>query len=112
MFTSFVCVLYLLDPLDQGVLVEGHGLGTLVQVLLVPDAELQDLRRVQPLQTQAAGRRLATQHSCREGRGDREEDKREAGDTEYDLVTVLSRPSLAAATRRRRKRNKNPEHLS
>lgn len=94
-FTSFVCVFYLLDPLDQGILVEGHGLGTLVQVLLVPDAELQDLRRVQPLQTQTAGRRLATQHSCSGG-------GREPGDTVYDLVKVLSSPSLAAATRRRR----------
>lgn len=54
----------LFDPLDQSVLVEGHGLGTLVQVVLVAGAELQDLGGVQPLQTHAAGGRLAAQHSC------------------------------------------------
>uniref|UniRef100_A0A0E9Q4H9 Uncharacterized protein n=1 Tax=Anguilla anguilla TaxID=7936 RepID=A0A0E9Q4H9_ANGAN len=37
---------HLFDPLNQGVLVEGHGLGTLVQVVLVPQAELQHLHRV------------------------------------------------------------------
>ena len=37
---------YLLDPLDQGVLVEGHSLSTLVQMVLVADAQVQDLSGV------------------------------------------------------------------
>lgn len=61
-------LLHLLDPLDQGVLVKSHGLGTLMEVVLVSDAELQDLGGVQPFQTHTAGRRLATQHSCGEPR--------------------------------------------
>lgn len=54
---------HLFDPLDQRVLVEGHGLGTLVQVVLIANAEQQNLSRVQPLQTHTAGRRLATKNS-------------------------------------------------
>lgn len=54
----------LFDPLNEGILVKSDGLGTLVQVLLVADAELQNLSCIQPLQTQAARRCLATQDSC------------------------------------------------
>lgn len=57
---------YFFDPLDQGILVKGHSFSTLVEVILVSDAELQNLSGVQPFQTHAAGRRLATQHSCGE----------------------------------------------
>lgn len=59
-----VCCGYFFNPLDQGVLVKGHSFSALVEVVLVPDAELQDLSGVQPLQVHAAGGRLATQHSC------------------------------------------------
>ena len=59
---------YLSDPLDQSVLVEGHGLGTLVQMVLVADAQLHNLSGFQPLQTQTAGRRLTAQHSCKKQR--------------------------------------------
>ena len=45
----------LFNPFDEGVLVESHGLSALVQVVLVSDAELQNLSCVQPLQTHAAG---------------------------------------------------------
>lgn len=48
-------LLHLLDPLDQGVLVKSHSLGTLMEVVLVSDAELQDLGGVQPFQTHTAG---------------------------------------------------------
>lgn len=54
---------HLFNPLDQGILVKGHSFSTLVEVVLVSDAELQNLSGVQPFQIHAAGRRLAAQHS-------------------------------------------------
>lgn len=54
---------HLLDALHQSVLVEGHGLCTLVQVLLVPQAQLQHLLRVQLLQLGVGRRRLPAQES-------------------------------------------------
>lgn len=61
-------LVYLFNPLDQGVLVEGHSLSTLMQMVLVSDAELQDLISIQSFQANAAGGRLTTQHSCKERR--------------------------------------------
>lgn len=56
---------HLLDALHQRVLVEGHGLGTLVQVLLVAQAQLQHLLRVQLLQLGVGRGCLPTEESCK-----------------------------------------------
>lgn len=52
---THVCYIYFFNPLDQGILVKGHSFSTLVEVILVSDAELQNLSGVQPFQTHTAG---------------------------------------------------------
>lgn len=54
---------HLLDALHQRVLVEGHGLGALVQVVLVPQAQLQHLLRVQLLQLGVGRGRLPAEET-------------------------------------------------
>lgn len=60
---------HLLDALHQRVLVEGHGLCTLVEVVLVAQAQLQHLLRVQLLQLGVGRRRLPTEESYKAKEG-------------------------------------------
>lgn len=60
---------HLLDALHQRVLVEGHGLCTLVKMVLVAQAKLQHLLRVQLLQLGVGGGCLPTQESYKAKEG-------------------------------------------
>lgn len=60
---------HLLDALHQRVLVEGHSLCTLVQVVLVAQAQLQHLLRVQLLQLGVGRGRLPTEESYKAKEG-------------------------------------------
>lgn len=57
----FPTIHYLFDSFNQSVLIKSHGLCTLVEVILVPEAELQHLLRIQLLQFGICGGSLATQ---------------------------------------------------
>lgn len=58
---SFHRQIHLFDSFNQSVLIKSHGLCTLVEVILVPEAELQHLLRIQLLQFGICGGSLATQ---------------------------------------------------